>query len=226
MSPLEEKLGYQFKDPALLERALTHSSYANERGAGPLDSNERLEFLGDSILGLVSADHLFKEHPDLPEGHLTRMRAALVCEEALGEVAKSWGLGAYIKLGHGEERSGGRERVSILADAVEAVLAAIYLDSGIIQARKTIRRFVLCREELGSGGRDHKTALQEYVQREPGHVLTYELLREEGPDHRKVFVMGVNLDGAQIGAGQGRSKKEAEQLAAKLALERLTKARK
>ncbi len=223
---MEEKLGYQFKDPALLEQALTHSSYANERGTGPLDSNERLEFLGDSILGLVSADHLFKEHPDLPEGHLTRTRAALVCEDALGAVAKSWGLGEYIKLGHGEERSGGRERVSILADAVEAVLAAIYLDSGIVQVRKTIRRFVLCREEVDSGGRDHKTALQEYVQREPGHILTYELLREEGPDHRKLFVMGVNLDGSQIGTGQGRSKKEAEQSAAKLALERLTKTKK
>lgn len=224
MHPLEKKLGYQFKDPALLEQALTHSSYANEHRDGPLDSNERLEFLGDSVLGLVSADHLFREHPDLPEGHLTRMRAALVCEEALGEVAKGWGLGEYIKLGHGEERSGGRERVSIQADAVEAVLAAIYLDSGITQARKTIRRFVLCREELDSGGRDHKTALQEFVQREPGHVLTYELLREEGPDHRKMFVMGVNLDGKQVGTGQGRSKKEAEQSAAKIALEQLSKA--
>lgn len=221
MHPLEDKLGYRFRDSALLEQALTHSSYANERLGGALDSNERLEFLGDSVLGQVSADFLFREHPDFPEGDLTRLRAALVCEEALGEVAKSWELGRYLKLGHGEELNGGRDRVSIRADAVEAILAAIYLDGGIDQARRTIHSFILCREEAGDADRDYKTALQEVVQREPGHVLQYALLREEGPDHRKQFVMGVTLDGTQIGAGQGRSKKEAEQMAAKVALESL-----
>lgn len=223
MHPLEETLGYQFKDPALLERALTHSSFANEKLGGALDCNERLEFLGDSILGQVSADYLYREHPDLPEGDLTRMRAAMVCEEALGVVAKDWNLGRLIRLGHGEEVSGGRERISIQADAVEAVLAAIYLDSGIAQVRKVIRRFILCREEERCGSLDYKTALQELVQREPGHTLAYRLIGEEGPDHQKRFVMGVDLDGKQIGSGQGRSKKEGEQQAAKMALEALQK---
>lgn len=224
MHPLEKVLDYRFEKPELLEQALTHSSYANEKLGGALESNERLEFLGDSVLGLVSADHLFREHPDLPEGDLTRMRAALVCEESLGEVAKEWELGEYLKLGRGEELNGGRQRVSIQADAVEAILAAIYLDSGIAQARRTIRRFILCREKPSGSGRDHKTALQEFVQKTPGHALRYRLLREEGPDHQKQFVMAVELDGALVGEGQGHSKKEAEQEAARMALEALQRA--
>lgn len=221
MHPLEEKLDYRFRDPELLERALTHSSYANERLGGALESNERLEFLGDSILGQVTADHLYRSHPDLPEGDLTRMRAALVCETSLAQVAAGWGLGEYLRLGKGEELNGGRHRPSIQADAVEAILAALYLDGGIAQARRTIRTFILCKEEETGEGQDYKTALQEFVQRTPGHTLKYQLVREEGPDHMKEFWMEVTLDGQQAGAGKGHSKKEAEQQAARVALEAL-----
>lgn len=223
MHPLEEKLDYRFQDSELLEQALTHSSYANERLGGALMSNERLEFLGDSILGQVTADHLYRTHPDLPEGDLTRMRAALVCEESLAQVAGVWGLGEHLKLGKGEDLNGGRQRVSIQADAVEAVLAALYLDGGIAQARRTIRTFILSKEEQAGEGHDYKTALQEFIQRTPGHTLRYRLLRESGPDHQKEFWMEVTLDGGQIGTGKGRSKKEAEQQAAQVALEALQK---
>lgn len=221
MHPLEEKLDYRFQAPELLERALTHSSYANERLGGALMSNERLEFLGDSVLGQVTADHLYRTHPDLPEGDLTRMRAALVCEESLAQVAVGWGLGEYLQLGKGEDQNGGRKRASILADAVEAILAALYLDGGIAQARRTIRTFILSKEEQTGEGRDYKTALQELVQRTPGHALRYQLLEETGPDHLKEFSMEVTLDGKQVGTGKGHSKKEAEQQAAKMALEAL-----
>lgn len=223
MHPLEDVLGYRFEKPELLERALTHSSYANERLGGALDCNERLEFLGDAVLGMVVGDHLYREHPDLPEGDLTRLRASMVCEEALVEVAKDWRLGDHIRLGHGETLSGGQKRTSILADAVEAVLAAIYLDGGIAQVRRTIRSAILCREVPTGSTRDHKTALQEFVQRENGHVLSYELISEQGPDHQKTFTMAVSLDGRQVGQGDGHSKKEAEQMAAKVALETLNK---
>lgn len=221
MDPLEDILGYHFEKPELLERALTHSSYANERLGGALDCNERLEFLGDAVLGMVVADHLYREHPDLPEGDLTRLRASMVCEEALARVAKSWQLGDHIRLGRGEGLSGGQERTSILADGVEAVLAAIYLDSGIAQARRTIRRFILSQEVPTGRTRDHKTALQEFIQRESGHVLAYELVSSQGPDHNKTFTMAVSLDGKQVGLGEGHSKKEAEQMAAKVTLETL-----
>ena len=158
MKTLEEKLGYTFRDSSLLENALTHSSCANE-SRGKLHSNERLEFLGDSILGMVVAEHLYRNHPDLPEGELTRTRAALVCEESLVEVAKELGLGDYLKLGKGEEAGGGRNRPSIRADAVEAVLAAVYLDGGIGSARKIIQKYILTREVSSlSGIRDNKTA--------------------------------------------------------------------
>ena len=160
MEALEEKLGYRFTNRALLENALTHSSYANENKAKGLQSNERLEFLGDSVLGMVVADYLFRTHPDLPEGDLTRTRAALVCEGSLVEVAQCLELGAYLKLGKGEEAGGGRERPSIIADAVEAVLAAVYLDGGIGSARKLIQKFILDREAEKSASRDYKTALQ------------------------------------------------------------------
>ena len=147
MTALEEKLGYTFQNPALLENALTHSSYANENRSRGAQSNERLEFLGDSVLGMVTADYLYRAHPDLPEGDLTRTRAALVCESSLVEVAEQLDLGDYLKLGRGEEAGGGRTRPSIIADAVEAVLAAVYLDGGIGSARKIIRRFILDRED-------------------------------------------------------------------------------
>ena len=219
MKTLEEKLGYTFQNPKLLENALTHSSCANE-SRGRLQSNERLEFLGDSILGMVVADHLYRNHPDLPEGELTRTRAALVCEESLVEVARELGLGEYLRLGKGEEAGGGRQRPSIRADAVEAVLAAVYLDGGIGSARKIIQKYILSREVAGlTKPHDYKTALQELVQRESGQVLRYRLTGEEGPDHNKRFFVAVDLNGACVGSGTGRSKKEAEQMAAKAAIE-------
>lgn len=221
MKSLEEKLGYTFQDKSLLENALTHSSCANE-SKGRLHSNERLEFLGDSILGMVVAEHLYRNHPDLPEGELTRTRAALVCEESLVEVAHDLGLGDYLKLGKGEEAGGGRTRPSIRADAVEAVLAAVYLDGGIGSARKIIQKYILSREIEGlNSQRDYKTALQELVQRESGQSLKYRLTGSEGPDHDKRFFVEVDLNGQPVGAGKGRSKKEAEQMAAKAAIAKL-----
>ena len=218
MKSLEEKLGYTFQNRELLENALTHSSCANE-SRGKLQSNERLEFLGDSILGMVVADYLYRHHPDLPEGELTRTRAALVCEESLVEVARELNLGAYLRLGKGEEAGGGRERPSIRADAVEAVLAAVYLDGGIGSARKIIQRYILSREVAGlTKPRDYKTALQELVQRESGQILRYRLTGEEGPDHDTRFFVEVDLNGSPVGSGTGRSKKEAEQMAAKAAI--------
>ena len=219
MKTLEEKIGYSFRDRSLLENALTHSSYANEHRAAGVPSNERLEFLGDSILGLVVADHLYRTRPDLPEGDLTRIRAALVCEGSLVQVAQALDLGSYLKLGKGEDHGGGRARPSIQADAVEAMLAAVYLDGGIGQVRKLIHRLVLDQEqEKTAAGRDYKTALQELVQRENGQVLSNLLTGESGPDHAKVFAMEVLLNDGVIGSGQGRSKKEAEQAAAKAAV--------
>lgn len=223
MHPLEAVLEYHFENADLLEQALTHSSYANERLGGALDCNERLEFLGDAVLGMVVGDHLYREHPDLPEGDLTRLRASMVCEEALAEVAKTWDLGEYIRLGHGESLTGGQNRASILADAVEAVLAAVYLDGGIAQVRRTIRGAILSHEVPAGRTRDHKTALQEFIQQESGHTLSYELISSQGPDHQKTFTMAVLLDGKTIGQGDGRSKKEAEQMAAQIALETLNK---
>ena len=221
MTTLEEKLGYEFRDPALLENALTHSSCANE-SRGRLQSNERLEFLGDSILGMVVADHLYRNHPDLPEGELTRTRAALVCEDSLVEEAEALRLGEYLHLGKGEEAGGGRKRPSIQADAVEAVLAAVYLDGGIGSARKIVQQYILCREVEGlTSPRDYKTALQELVQRESGQVLKYRLTGEEGPDHDKRFFVEVDLNGEVAGRGKGHSKKEAEQMAAKAAIAKL-----
>lgn len=224
MKTLEEKLGYRFQNPALLDNALTHSSYANEHHAANAQSNERLEFLGDSVLGMVVADYLYRHFPALPEGDLTRMRASLVCEDNLVVVAKMWDLGSYLKLGKGEEGCGGRERPSIQADAVEAVLAAVYLDSGIAQARKIIQKFILDNiAQMSQSGRDFKTSLQELVQRKSGQVLTYHLIGQSGPDHAKTFEMEVRLNGKSIGSGKGRSKKDAEQAAARCALEVLTK---
>ncbi len=226
MESLETRLGYTFKDRSLLENALTHSSCANE-SRGRLVSNERLEFLGDSILGMVVADHLYRAHPDLPEGMLTRVRASLVCEESLVEAARALSLGSYLRLGKGEEAGGGRNRPSIQADAVEALLAAVYLDGGLWPARKIIQRFILSREVEGlNSPRDCKTALQELVQRESGQVLRYRLVSEEGPDHNKLFHVAVDLNSVCIGEGSGRSKKEAEQDAARAAIASLEKNKK
>lgn len=222
MKTLETKLGYQFQNPKLLDHALTHSSYANEHHLGSISSNERLEFLGDSVLGMIVADHLYRTFPDLPEGDLTRIRANLVCEGSLVLVAKEWDLGHYLKLGKGENACGGRSRPSILADAVEAVLAAVFLDGGLAHDRDIIQRFLLDRmEQVNRASRDHKTYLQELVQRKSGQVLSYELIGESGPDHNKTFQMQVLLNGQPIGQGTGHSKKEAEQAAANAAIERL-----
>ena len=222
MKSLESRLGYTFRDRSLLDNALTHSSYANENHS-PGGSNERLEFLGDSILGMVTADYLYKTHPDLPEGVLTRTRAALVCEESLAEVADRLELGQYLRLGRGESQGGGRDRVSIRADAVEAILAAVFLDGGLVEARKIVQRFILDKEAEKSARGDYKTALQELVQRESGQVLSYHLIGERGPDHAKEFSVAVELNGRQVGQGTGHSKKEAEQMAAKAAISRLEK---
>jgi ribonuclease-3 len=223
MKTLEEKLGYQFRDRRLLENALTHSSFANEHHMGAVGSNERLEFLGDSVLGMVVADDLFHRYSRLPEGDLTRLRAQLVCEASLARVARELELGSYLRLGKGEEGCGGRERPSIIADAVEAVLAAVYLDSGSIrEPRRIIRKFILEHmEEAREASRDHKTHLQELVQRHSGQVLSYHLIGQSGPDHNKSFEMEVRLNGETVGTGTGRSKKEAEQMAARAAIAKL-----
>ena len=220
METLEAKLGYVFRDRALLENALTHSSYANEKHS-PLGSNERLEFLGDSVLGMVTADFLYTAHGQLPEGDLTRLRANLVCEESLAEVADRLELGSYLKLGRGEAAGGGSQRPSIRADAVEAILAAVYLDGGLEEARSLIRRLILDREKEKAVHRDYKTALQELVQREAGQVLTYRLVGESGPDHAKEFTMEVDLNGARVGSGTGHSKNDAEHMDARADIEKL-----
>ena len=221
---LEQHLDYTFHDLRLLRAALYHSSYANEHRAQSVSSNERLEFLGDAVLGFVSADYLYRKHPDLPEGELTRIRAALVCEDSLHEVAQRLHLGDFLMLGKGEESGGGRHRPSILADAVEAVLAAVYLDGGIDEARALVHRILLEKEPeqvVESRRRDCKTELQELVQRKPNQELRYELVSESGPDHAKVFTVAVMLNGHVVGLGSGHSKKEAEQSAARTALEQM-----
>ena len=220
MDKLEEKIGYHFHDRDLLTTALTHSSYANEKH-GEAQSYERLEFLGDSILGLVTAEFLYTHEPCLPEGRMTRLRAELVCEVSLHKTALELGLGRYMRLGRGEEHTGGRERPSILADMVEAIIAAMYLDSGMDQARSFILERILHDVEFGDSHRsaDYKTRLQELVQRRSNQVITYRLKGESGPDHDKTFLFEVLINGETCGEGSGKTKKEAEQMAARKALE-------
>ena len=219
---LETAIGYQFKNITLLQNALAHSSYANERWHNSLMSNERLEFLGDSILGMVVAEYLYTHFPDRPEGELTRMRADMVCETSLAAVAGKIELGKHLQLGHGEERLGGRERASILADAVESVIAACFLDGGMEAAAAFISRFILCDVPLKKlHNQDYKTMLQELVQQKKGQILSYCLVGESGPDHDKKFVVQVSLNGQCVGEGIGSSKKRAEQDAARAALEGL-----
>ena len=223
MTELETRLGHRFKDASLLETALTHSSFANENAAAHCLSNERLEFLGDSVLGVTVADHLYRQYPEMPEGRMTRLRAELVCEQSLYQIARKLDIGSCLRLGKGEERNGGRLRPSILSDAVEAIIAALYLDAGMETAAAFIHRCLL--DDLGpmepSLTTDFKTALQELVQRQSGRTLAYALAGEEGPDHAKIFTMQVLLNGEPIGSGVGRTKKEAEQTAARNALEAL-----
>lgn len=218
MEQLQNNLGYHFKNPALLARALTHSSYANERHVDTGD-NERLEFLGDSVLGFVTAEYLFANHRDFPEGELTKLRAYAVCEKSLFSYAEEIGLGNYLKLGKGEERTGGRTRPSVLSDAFEAVIAAIYLDGGMDEAKKFVLRFVVPYVEAKPTFKDYKTMLQEVVQKNQGETLEYVLVSETGPDHDKCFTVEVHLNSNVIGRGVGGSKKKAEQNAAKEALE-------
>jgi len=223
MQELEAKIGYRFRDRELLRTALTHSSYANERQNSGCKSYERLEFLGDSILGFTAAEFLYAREPALPEGSMTRLRAELVCEESLHKTALALDLGAYMRLGRGEERSGGRERPSILADMVEAIIAALYLDAGPEQARRFIMEKILSGAQIDAEHRsaDYKTALQELVQRQSDQHIRYELIGESGPDHNKRFTFRVCVNGVSVGEGSGRSKKEAEQMAAREALEAL-----
>ena len=217
MEALEQKLDYRFRDSALLRTALTHSSYANEHRCA---SNERLEFVGDSVLGMVTAAYLYQRFPELPEGKMTRLRAELVCEQSLWEVAERLGLGEQLLLGRGEESSGGRTRPSILADCVEAVIAAVYLDGGMEPARRIIDAFILSKLDGDAGAlmRDWKTELQEIIQQRPGRNLSYQIYGESGPDHMKRFLAAVQCNDAVIGTGEGRTKKEAEQMAARAAM--------
>ena len=222
MRLLEEKIGYSFKDKELLMTALTHSSYANEKRDGSI-SYERLEFLGDSILSIVTAEFLYRQEPALPEGRMTKLRAELVCESSLKTIAQELGVGEHMRLGRGEERSGGRARASILADMVESVIAAIYLDSGMDEARSFIYRQLLDNARIDGQHRSaaYKTELQEIVQRSADSHISYEQTGESGPDHNKQFSFCVRINGRIAGHGSGHSKKEAEQAAARSALEKL-----
>ena len=219
---LETAIGYRFRNISLLQNALTHSSYANERWHNSLLSNERLEFLGDSVLGMLVAEYLYGTFPDRPEGELTRMRADMVCEHTLATVANRIGLGEHLLLGHGEERLGGRSRESILADATESVIAASFLDGGLEAAAQFVKKYILVEVPVSRpNNMDYKTALQEQVQQKKNQVLSYVLVGQSGPDHDKLFDVEVSLNGTVVGKGSGRSKKRAEQMAAKAAMEKL-----
>lgn len=218
MTELEERIGYEFKEPAYLKEALTHSSFVNGKNH---HSNERLEFLGDSVLSVVVSKYLFENLPDFPEGQLTKLRAGIVSEHALYPFAEKIGLGEAIFLGKGEENTGGRHRRSILADAFEALIAAIYLDGGLDAAKNFIIPFIPSIEVLRSGRLligDYKTLLQEIIQQNPEEKIVYELAGESGAAHNRLFTVNVLLNGQIIGKGSGYSKKEAEQSAAKEAL--------
>ena len=219
---LEEAIGYRFQNITLLQQAMAHSSYANERWHDSLMSNERLEFLGDSILGMLVADYLYRTFPNRPEGELTRMRADMVCERSLAVVAVQLDLGKHLLLGKGEEQGGGRHRESILADAVESVIAACYLDGGMEAAKSFVEKFVLVHVPVNHpNNMDYKTALQEKVQQKKNQTLSYVLVGESGPDHDKHFQVQLRLNDQVVGVGSGSSKKRAEQEAAKAALEAL-----
>ena len=222
INELEKAIGYQFRNITLLQNALSHSSYANERWHDSLKSNERLEFLGDSVLGMLVADYLYRSFPDRPEGELTRMRADMVCETTLAAVANHLELGKHLLLGKGEELGGGRKRDSILADAVESVIAACYLDGGMDAAVQFIQKFILVNVPVTKlKNTDYKTALQELVQQKKNQVLAYRLVGESGPDHDKEFHVELTINGKVVGTGIGSSKKRAEQAAAHAAIELL-----
>ncbi len=214
LEELEKKIGYHFQDKGLLKEALTHSSYANEQKINKVNDYERLEFLGDAVLELISSDFLFKMKPDMPEGKMTKMRSSMVCEPALAYCARDLELGKFMLLGKGEEATGGRNRESITSDAMEAVIGAIYIDGGLEKASQHIQRFILSDLENKILFYDSKTVLQEMVQIHPDSVFEYCLTKEQGPDHDKNFEVNAVLNGEIIGRGKGRTKKAAEQQAA------------
>lgn len=213
LKKLEEKIGYEFKEKRLIKQALTHSSFSNEQKINKFKNYERLEFLGDAVLELLSSRFFFEAYPDMSEGQMTRLRSSMVCEPALAFCARDLSLGDYILLGKGEEATGGRRRDSIISDVMEAVIGAIYLDGGIEEADKFVRKYILSDLEDKQLFYDSKTILQEKVQKE-GKSLSYELVSENGPDHDKVFIVEAVIDGITVGKGQGRNKKSAEQQAA------------
>lgn len=218
LDQLQEAIGYRFKNRSLLLQALSHSSYANEHKAEGACDNERLEFLGDSVLELASSDFLYRKYPQLPEGDLTKFRASIVCEPTLALCAREFSLPVYLRLGKGEEGTGGRRRNSIVSDALEAVIGAIYLDGGFRPAQAFIDRFIMADADHKKLFVDSKTILQEVVQRNPTSQLSYQLIGEEGPDHDKHFSVRVLIDGKTWGEGTGTTKKAAEQEAAYHAL--------
>lgn len=221
---IAEEIGYRFKDEALLEQAFSHTSYINERRGTHIDSYERLEFLGDAILEYVVSKYLYKEYPQEPEGKLTRIRAALVCETSLAYLARLWHFDDLMYLGKGEEASGGRKRPSILCDIFEAFIGAFVLDAGIERVIPFIEeQIVTLRDQSDIRLLDYKTLLQEELQTHGKVLIQYHLLRESGPSHKKTFEVEVSCDGKNLGQGQGASKKEAEQEAARLALKRMGK---
>lgn len=223
LSELEKKIGYTFQDKALLKTAMTHSSYANEVRIGRVQYNERLEFLGDAVLEITVSDYLYRSHPDMSEGDMSRMRASIVCEPTLAFCSREFSLGDYLLLGKGEEQTGGRKRESIVSDAMEALIGAIYLDGGIANAKEFINRFILNDISNKKLFFDSKTILQEMVQSYSKELLSYRLVSEEGPDHDKQFGVDAVLGEQVIGHGIGHSKKNAEQAAAYDALLRLKK---
>lgn len=214
LKEFQKKIGYQFQQEGLLRQALTHSSYANEHRMKKLSDNERLEFLGDAVLEIVTSDFLYHEHTDVPEGELTRVRASIVCEQTLAFCTRALNLGDYLLLGKGEDQTGGRKRKSILSDAFEAIIGAIYLDGGFANAKEFIHRFVLNNVEHMQLFYDSKTILQEIVQAHFKEELSYHLVGEEGPDHDKTFQVELQIGEQVYGIGKGRTKKSAEQEAA------------
>lgn len=217
----QKKIGYQFQNEHLLLQALTHSSYANEKHMKKLSDNERLEFLGDAVLEIISSDFLYKNYPQKPEGELTKLRASIVCEPTLALCTEAIHLGDYLYLGNGEDLTGGRQRKSILSDALEAVIGAIYLDGGFANAKEFIHRFILKDLENKKLFFDSKTILQEIVQANFKEVISYHLIGEEGPDHNKIFRVAVHIGKEEYGVGEGRTKKAAEQEAAYISILKL-----
>ena len=221
ISGLEEIIGYTFTEKRLLEQALTHSSYANERKINKINDYERLEFLGDAVLELVSSTFLFGENPDMAEGKLTKLRSSLVCEPSLAFCARAIGLEQYIRLGKGEDSTGGRNRDSIVSDVLEAVIGAMYLDGGYEKAEAFILKNVLTDIDNRKLFLDSKTSLQEIIQARGYESFEYVLTGESGPDHAKTFTVDAVLDGSVVGSGTGRTKKAAEQMAAYEAIKKL-----